>query len=93
MTYRVYYVHPYAGALPAETHVAAVKWEIGAPHHVYDSQARRGLGAALRAAGILYAGQSVREARPEGSDLIVFPSRVGGGMHSIRLTPIYGGAS
>lgn len=45
---------------------------------------RRSLGAALRKAGLLYSGMSVRSFRRVGDDVVVFPSRCE--WHSITLS-------
>lgn len=78
-SYTVTFVHPVAGQCPDST----VKVNT-IPDGAFSDRTK--LGAALRARGIMFRGQHIREMRVEGDKTIVFPSRTPGGWHSITLT-------
>lgn len=83
--YQLTFVHPIAGACPdATTSIEVLDMD---PIAAYGSGdlLKRELGKELRRVRVLMSGQRIREVRREGTSYIIFPTRVPGGWHSIRM--------
>lgn len=78
------FVHPIAGKCPDATMLDV---------YLPDGAAadRKAMAKALRNAGVLTSGVSVREMRVDGDKVVCFPSRVPGGWHSLTLSNIANG--